>query len=204
MPLTDTTHAEIKALLEKHGAMGVNQLAKELDIPLSTMQKYLDKDQTYFKKNQARKWVLPETSVNTDLNVVSSNYANVIDSQLMSMNALIETLMSQFRATITLIETNKPRNAPVAGIAPNIDPQVLKLDKTIKDNYALFKKYVKVVPEEYQDLIKNLDLARLTAERGTLHVKGEFGKEIAALMLEKITELSHDTLVVLEEYQKEA
>ena len=51
----ESLHSDIKGLIEINGPMGVNQLAKALNIPLSSMQHYMDKKQTYFKKNQARK-----------------------------------------------------------------------------------------------------------------------------------------------------
>ena len=184
--------------------MGVNQLSKELNIPLSTMQKYLDKDQTYFKKNNARKWVLPEMSANEDMSVVSSNYSNVIDSQLLSMQALIETLMSQFRATLSLIDANKGVSTSVAGIAPNIHPDILKLDKNAKDMQTVFSKYVVKCPEEYRELIKNLDLYRLMIEKGSIYMNGSFNVEITSLFLEKTVDLSNEVIEVLKNYQKEA
>jgi hypothetical protein len=197
-------HEDIRNLLEQNGAMGVNQLSKELNVPLSTLQKYLDKDQNYFKKNHARKWVLPEMSADEDMSVVTTNYSNVIDSQIMSMQALIETLMSQFRATLSLIDANKGASRSVAGILPNIDPILIKLDKKIKDIYVIFRKYVKVCPEEYQNLIKNVDLYQLTSDKGTEFLNGSFIGEITELFLEKSVDLSNDTVKILQEYQKEA
>lgn len=198
----DRFYPDIKRLLEQNGAMGVNQLSKELNVPLSTLQKYLDKDQNYFKKNHARKWVLPEVAVNNEMSVVSENYANIVDSQLMSMNALIDTLMSQFRATVTIIEANKPNSTSVAGIAPDIHPQLLKMDKSIKEMYVVFKKYLSKVPEEYRDLIKNVDLHRLSIEMGSKFINSNFNGEISALFLERSVDLSDEVLGALKEYQK--
>jgi hypothetical protein len=196
-------HADVLRLIEENGAMGVNQLSKALDVPLSTMQKYLDKDQDYFKKNNARKWVLPEMSAVSDMSVVSSNYSNVIDSQLTSMQALIDTLMSQFRATVSLIDANKGTLPPVAGIAPDIHKSMIESDKRIKSAYEVFKKFLGVVPEEYKNLIKNVDLHRLTIELGTIKLNEQFNPEITALFLEKSVDLSDDVLRILKEYQKE-
>lgn len=195
--------AQVKRLLEQNGAMGVNQLSKVLDIPLSTMQKYLDKDQNYFKKNSSRKWVLPDMAANDDMSVASSNMPSIIESQLMGMNALIETLMSQFRATVTLIEANKPRSLPVAGTSSNLSPELLKLDIKVKELYVVFKKYVNVCPEEYQDLIKNVDLYRLIIEKGLDYLNEGFNTELTSLFLEKDDTLSDEVLKVLESHQKE-
>jgi len=199
----DRLHADVRRLIEQNGAMGVNQLSKALDIPLSTMQKYMDKDQSYFKKNNVRKWVMPEESANADMSVVSSNYSNVIDSQLMSMQALINTLMSQFRATVSLIDANKGTSQAVAGIMPDVHKSMIESDKRIKNTYDVFKKYINVCPEEYRDLIKNLDLYRLTIEMGTIKLNEVFNPEITALFLEKSVDLSHDVIMMLKEYQKE-
>lgn len=201
MPITNSIKSDIARLIEINGAMGVNQLAKELNIPLSTLQKYLDKDQNYFKKNYTRKWELPDMSANTDMAAVADKYSNVIESQLMTMNALIETLMAQFRATVSLIDANKGSSPPVAGKVPDIDARVLKTDKTIKDMYALFKKYIPVCPKEYQDLLKNLDLTRLTLELGNNYMFNEFNTAITPLFTEQETELSDDMLDLLSEYQ---
>ncbi|MFY3741621.1 MAG: virulence-associated protein VapD [Candidatus Nitrosomirales archaeon] len=199
----DKYHADIRRLLEQHGAMGVNQISKELNVPLSTMQKYLDKDQNYFKKNHARKWVLPEISASEEMSVVSSNYSDVINSQIMGMQALIETLMSQFRATLSLIEANKGTSASVAGIMPDIHPEILKLNKAAKDMHTVFSKYISKCPDEYQELLKNVDLYRLIKERGTIYMNSEFSTEITSLFLERTVDLSNEVVAVLKEYQKE-
>lgn len=183
--------------------MGVNQLVKEMDVPLSTLQKYLDKQQTYFKKNHARKWVLPEMSAINDMADVSNNYSNIIDAQIMSMDALFNTLSSQFKATMTLIETQKPTTPPVAGNSGNVDPYMVEKDKSVKETYALFKKYLPVCPEEYQDIIKNVDLYKLMMELGTIQVNKEIMPELTSLFIEESTELSDNVVDILSEYQKE-
>jgi hypothetical protein len=197
-----TLQSDIKVLIEKNGPMGVNQLAKELDIPLSTMQKYLDKQQSYFKKNFARKWVLPEQAANEHQSVVSENYTNIINSQLLSMQALIDTLMSQFRATITLIETNKPNERAVAGKTHNMHPSMQKMSDYIDNMSKAIKAYISNVPEEYRDLIKNLDIAEMIVNEGVNYVMGEKSGDLTGLLLGEHTELTDETLKVLERYQK--
>ncbi len=198
----DRFYDDIKRLLEANGAMGVNQLSKELNVQLSTMQQYLDKRQTYFKKNHARKWILPENAAIADNADVTNNFADIIDSQLQSMNVLMKTIMSQFQATITLIEANKPRLSSVAALAPDIDPQMLKSDKKVKDTQAVFKKYVGKCPEEYRDLLKNVDLYRLSIEMGSKYLGEGFNTEITSLFLQQSDELSEEVLNILKTYQK--
>lgn len=196
----DRYYADIRRLIEKNGPMGVNQLSKELGVPLSTMQKYMDKDQTYFKKNSARKWVLPEDSVKEDMSITSNNFSNLIESQLMSMQALIDTLMAQFRATVTLLETNKPQYTPVA---EKLHPRLVKMNENLKHTENVFKQYTPVVPEEYRELIANVDLHELAVKYGSDYLNGNFNTEISALFLEKSTELSEDVIEILKEHQKE-
>lgn len=196
--------SKIYDLIERNGPMGVNKLAEALMIPTSTMQKYLDKDQSYFKKNHARKWVLPETAAMSEMSAVASNYSNIIDSQLKGIDALLDTLMSQFRATITLIESQKTTIHPVAGFNSDIDPYLIETDKKLKDLYKVFKQYVGKCPEEYQSLIKNVDLAHLVIDNGTNYLNGTFNTELTSLFLEQTDKLSDEVLETLKNYQKEA
>lgn len=198
----DQLHADVKVLLEKNGAMGVNQLSKELDIPLSTMQKYMDKDQTYFKKNSARKWVLPEVSAVSDMSSVSSNYSNIIDSQLMSMNALIDTLMAQFRATVTLIEANRPLMRPVTGKATNKYPIMDKVDNFVKSMEKAIKEYKNKIPEEYQELMLNLDIASMVINMGLDYISSKDCADITGLLLGDTETLTENSLKIIERHQK--
>lgn len=199
----DRFHNDVKALLEKNGAMGVNALAAELSVPLSTMQKYLDKQQTYFIKNLARKWELPDNQIVSHVSEMSNNYVDIVDSQIKSMRVLTDTLMSQFTSTLAIISANRPVNAPVAGQTSNMQPSMDALDKNVKMVYVAFKKYMSVIPEEYQELIKNVDLYELSFRLGWIYTEDVFLAEISHLMTEQSTTLSDDTLKVLETYQKE-
>jgi hypothetical protein len=198
----DRFYPLIHALLEQHGALGVNYLAKELNVPISTLQKYLDKDQNYFKKNQSRKWVLPGTAVSTDMSVVSNNFSNVIDSQLMSMEALINTLMSQFRATATLIETNKGSHHPVAQQIPNIDQRLIELDKESQKIYDVIKKQKANIPEEYKGLLFNLDYVGLVLKIGHTFAANMLGNEIYGVLAGRDKVLDDETLELIKDHQK--
>lgn len=200
---SDRFHHVVKELLERNGAMGVNQLAKELGVPLSTMQKYLDKDQNYFKKNHSRRWVLPEVSAASDMSTASSNYANIIDSQIRSMDALIETLMSQFKATITLMEAHKPLNRSVADMSPNIDTRLVKIhNDSVKINDIIRKKKDNI-PEEYEEMLFNLDYVALVIGVGESYAIKILSTDVYALLAGNGNELPEDTIETLKEYQKE-
>jgi hypothetical protein len=198
-------HDEILAYLTEHGETGVNVLAKEFDVPLSTMQKYLT-DQTYFKKTEKRKWDLPE-NVNADIKsdtmslMVSSveNALLVIKSQLSDLQQSIDTSLIPVS---TLKRGIDNLIAPVAGKSDNIHPKIVELDKNVKLMQAVFKKYVGVCPQEYQELIKNIDLYGLIMEMGTKFLNSGFNEDITSLFLEQTTELSSESIELLKEYQK--
>jgi hypothetical protein len=198
----DRFYPLIHALLEQHGALGVNYLAKELNVPISTLQKYLDKDQNYFKKNQSRKWVLPGTAVSTDMSVVSNNFSNVIDSQLMSMEALITTLMSQFRATVTLIESNKGSHAPVANKSVNIRQRLIDLDEEANKVEAVIKKQKSNIPEEYINLLLNFDYVSFVLTVGHKYAVETLSTDIYGILSGKDTELNEETVDHIKDHQK--
>lgn len=198
----DRFHDEVRRLIEQNGAMGVNQLSKALDVPLSTMQKYMDKDQNYFKKNHARKWELPEMSANSDIATVAGNYTNVIESQLMSMQALIDTLMASFRATVSLIDANKGLSPVSTGKPTYTDPDVAKMYEDIKLLTGSLKKKMSDIPEEYQDLLSSTNWVSLTLQMGRTYVTNNLNPEIVELILGNTDKLSDEVLKMLEEYQK--
>jgi hypothetical protein len=198
----DKYHADIRALIEREGALGVNSLSKALNVPLSTIQKYMH-TQSYFQMNQSRKWDLPEKVVANDIKEVQSNFSSVIESQLTGITSLSEMLFTQIKSTITLLSAQKSTNPPVASNSIDIHPEILKLDKNVKEMHLIFSKYIQKCPEEYQELIKNVDLYKLIKEKGTLYMNSSFSIEITSLFLEKSVDLSDDVIQVLKEYQKE-
>ncbi len=199
----DRFHEPVKALLQTNGEMGVNQIAKSLSVPLSTMQKYLDKDQTYFKKNRSRKWVLPEDAAKSDISEVNVNYTQVIENQIKGIESLVTTLMAQLKSTVSLIEANKVTITSVADISTKIHPRLQGLDKKATEVSELLRKNLSKVPENYRDLIKNLDLHLLIVEKGTHYMNNEITSEIASLILGQTDILSEQLVTVLKEYQKE-
>lgn len=204
--MSDPYHTQIKGLIQKHGALGVNSLSKELEIPLSTIQKYMHK-QDYFRMNSRRKWDLPDNIAATEVKESISNFDSVIDSQLTGLTNLSELLIAQVKSTITLLTTQKPvytAGAALPAKSPDIHPLFIEKDKAIKETYALFKKYIPVVPEEYRDLLKNVDLVQLILERGAIAFNNVCQTEIGELFLESSTKLSDETVNLLEEYQKGA
>lgn len=56
-------HNEIFKLLDNHSDIGVNEIARKLDTPVATIQRFLVR-QNYFIRNDRRKWQLPAASKN--------------------------------------------------------------------------------------------------------------------------------------------
>lgn len=64
-------HNEIFKLLDSHSDIGVNEIARKLDTPVATIQRFLVR-QNYFIRNDRRKWQLP---------VVSKDWPKAHDSE---------------------------------------------------------------------------------------------------------------------------
>ncbi len=203
----DKYYDQVLAYVTENGETGVNVLAKALDIPLSTMQRYLER-QTYFRKTINRKWDLPN---NVDADIKSNtmtlmveaveNALKLVSSQLAEIQSSTQNALMPVNTLKRAVINTMPS---VADKSSEVDPQLLKLDKNTKDTYVVFKKYVDKVPEEYQELIKGLDLYKLTIEMGTKFINSDFNAELSSLFLEKSDILSEDTIELLKEYQKVA
>lgn len=194
----------IKKLLTDKGPQGVTAIAKVLDAPPSSIQKYLTNQQDYFKLNRSKKWCLPNVTEKEDSVTVANNITNVLNSQVNGINALIDLLVSQLSATTTLISDFKPVVQVSSGKAPTMHPKIAELDKLIKDTQALFDRFVDKVPDMYKELIQNLDLYSLIIKRGVEFIQTGIGPDITALFLQESDTLSEETIEVLKSYQLEA
>jgi hypothetical protein len=201
---------DILALITKNGPMGVNALQRELNVPLSTLQKYMHR-QRYFRINEDKKWDTPENVTSDIQSNTLDLMVNSVENTIMLLSAQLEEIQQTTKNALIPISTLKRgvknlsptvANRPQSANNGEVDPFLLELDKVLKDGYVLYKKYVKVCPEEYQNLISNVDLVRLTVELGSTFVTNEISPELSALFLEKSTTLSEDTIEYLKMYQK--
>ncbi len=198
----DSYQPHIRKYLEENGPTGVNELSKAVNIPLSTLQYYLDKKQTYFKKNNQRKWVLPETHVSAEISVVSDKLDGIIDSQLSSINVLVNTLMSQFNATVTLLQQQKMQSTPVAEIPRKLDKRLITMQEDAEKVYSIFKAKKSDIPEEYRSLILNLDYIGLVLTYGFNFTLNLLENEIYSLVAGKDNTLTDETINIIKECQK--
>ncbi len=200
----DRYYDEILAYITENGETGVNALAKLLNVPLTTMQRYLEK-QTYFRKTVNRKWDLPD-NVNADIKtntmtlIVESveNTLKLITSQLEELQTIVQVTHTPLNSLKRAVSTI---NAPVAGNGTKIRPRLVEINEGMDNVEKAIKGHIKNVPEMYQDLLLNLDVCRLITEMGTLYMKGDFNTELMNVLTAQADTLSEDALELLKEYQ---
>ncbi|HEY0769776.1 MAG TPA: hypothetical protein VGD31_05535, partial [Sphingobacteriaceae bacterium] len=138
-------HDRVLELIKEKGPLGVNELAKALSVPVTTLQRQLH-NQSFFKLNNNKKWDLATNVANETVNESLKDFDSVIQSQLDGINALFGMLSSNINSTITLLSSQKALIRPVADTTVNIHPKLKELDKSIKDVGVVFNKYVDKVP----------------------------------------------------------
>lgn len=199
-------HDPIYAVIAEHGPQGVNQLAKLVELPVSTVQRYLTVQQTYFKKTIDKKWDLPE-NVNTD---ITDNTlllaANSIDSTVQLIETQLKELLTQFTTVQMPLSTLKRGlegyRPSVAGSSSKVTNkkletmlnQVAKLPDFLKD-----KK--KNIGNEYYELLINTRWLDMYLELGNKYVDSAIIAELADLMLGNTDKLGEDVLSTIQEYQ---
>lgn len=206
----DKYRDDILRLISEKGALGVNSLSRELNVPLSTLQKYLHR-QSYFKLNEEKRWDLPENvmgDIKTNSLVLM---ANVVENSILLLKSQLEEMQQSVGNALNPISTIKRGlNAGLAPVAGNksghseIDPRLTKVMdmKATLDN--IFKKQKDNIPEEYQTLIFNFDYVGLVLKEGDNYTKEFLENGLYELLAGKEQELTEDTIEILKDNQKEA
>ena len=197
-------HDDILALINKYGALGVNSIQKELNLPLSTVQYYLTKQQSYFIKNDQRKWDLPENVVNKSTSEMSDNAQNLLKSQLVSVRATQKLVSQQIDTLVSLIETILP-NLPVAGKSgksDKLDKRMYALQEILNTYESAVKQYKDNIPEEYYNLFVKFDMYQFMFDKSNDEAQEFVDSYISAVLLGDLTELDESVLEVIEQYQK--
>jgi hypothetical protein len=206
----DEKRGLIIQLIREKGPLGVNTIASEIGVPVSTLQKYLNKQQTYFKINSDRKWDLPGNVASEVKNSTLILNTEIVENTIQLLQSQMEELQLNLANALIPVGTLKRSiqnlnvPPPVAALTNQIDihPRLIELDEKTKKSNQLFKQYLPKVPEEYQELLKNLDLYAITIEMGTKFMNEQFNAEISSLFLEKEDKLSDELLEVIKIYQK--
>jgi hypothetical protein len=187
----------------------VNDIAKGCDLPLSTVQRYLSQ-QTYFKKTLRRKWDLPEKvsdelvnrQENTRLGLLGSSLetqAMLVGTQLDEVRESYETMLKQINAMQPLLMRQTP---PVADKATVTHPSLNKLNDYITSMTKAIKMYISNVPEEYQELLKNLEIPAMIVGMGLEYMNSDSNSDLTGVLLGSNDTLTPETLKILETYQK--
>lgn len=207
--MLDKYKSAIETILRTKGEpMGVNAIQRELNIPLSTLQKYLER-QTYFIKTESRKWTLPdfvsmELPGNTlELTVVNvENSIQMLQSQLQTAITTLNTLahpLETIKKGATLMKTT-----PVAKVQVNskpIDERLIEIDSLKSQLKQSIKKQLKLIPEEYQKLLLNLDYVGYVLEVGVKYANQFLEENLYGVMAGRDDKLDDEVIEVLKEFQ---
>lgn len=205
--MADEKYEAVYAVLSDKGATGVNDLAKALGWPLSSTQKYLER-QTYFKKTESRKWDLPEkvlTEVKSDtLSLMANgveNSALITQSQLIEVGQSLELMLIAVQGLKKGIQNYR---TPVAEKSVSVDLRLVALDKKAKDTLKVIKTHIDNVPDEYRDMLLNMDILGYMIDHGVKTNNDLFNTEVTSLLTGQADNLSEDTLSLVKEYQRGA
>ena len=199
-------HEPIFNLLTQKGALGVNTIAKETGIALSTVQKYLTTQQSYFRKNEDRKWDLPER-VKTDISEDTSKLTlSILENSLLinqkhlgeALNAVDNSLKAI--STIKAILESKPPS--VADTSPKItNKKLLSIIDTTDRLPEVIKARKSFIPDEYYQVLIKTSWLDLILDLGDTYVNDVIQPELYELLSGSKTELDEDLVNVLKNYQ---
>lgn len=200
-------HKPIFEVISREGALGVNAIAKATEIPLSTIQKYLDKQQTFFRKTEDRKWDLPE-NVNADITSQSLILtANILENTILLIQSQLGELQNTVANTLTPVNTLKRgvENKPLPVAETTYKAKNTKLSKILEaiDKLpSLIKSRKENVSEELLELLLNTEWLELFVDLGYNYISDVIEPDLYELLLGNKTDLSEDTLTTIKEYQK--
>jgi hypothetical protein len=205
--LSNLDRNSIAAILVEKGAMGVTALATELDVPVSSLQRYLV-GQKYFKQTDGRKWDTPERfQANTELNTLSK-MANNAKAGLELTIAQHEDMLLRLTNTLDSInilmkgiegfEEPKAKSSSL----PVADSRLADLDKGSKTLREAIKQNRKNIPAEYYELVLNYDSVDHLLTVGRDAARNFLDTELAPIILDGATELPEETIATLKEHQR--
>jgi hypothetical protein len=203
--MTETRQDLIMAIIEENGPQGVNALSKALDIPLSTMQKYLH-NQKYFKLNDQRKWDLPQnvqTEVKADtlalqVNVLETSIL-LIKSQLAEITHSVETSLEPMNALKRNISNYRPSVANTS--QSELPPRVKKLLEILDTLPKLIKSNKSNLSDETYQLLIKTRWVDLIIDNGSRYLNSVIEPALHDVLLGEKDELSEDALITIKEYQ---
>lgn len=198
-------HDLILAVITEKGELGVNEIARAIEVPLSTVQKYLER-QTYFKKTERRKWDLPH-NVNADIKSdTMSLMVNSVENALLLVSAQFADLQESVQNALIPVNTLKrgisTLRAPVAPKAPDIDKRLIELSNTANSVYEIIKNKKDNIPSDHVDTLLNLDYIGLVLTLGTNEALKLIGEDVYQVLSGKYPFIPEETINILLKYQK--
>lgn len=204
--MTDERKSEITRVLAQKGALGVNALAREIGLNVSTLQKYLH-NQSYFRINESKKWDLPER-VTSDLRVNQlESLATVTEASITLVRSNIEELLinvDNALAPLKILKRDIGRIPPsVANSGTiNLHPAISSLLENVAKYPEILKSKKDALSQENYELLQNVDWIPLILDMGRDFMTEVIDPEVYRLILGETTELSEDALIPLKKYQK--
>jgi phosphatidylserine decarboxylase len=197
---------EIEELIRTNGEMGVNAIAVGISKPVSSVQKYLER-QNYFLKTPNRKWELPERVMERVLSEFEGKSQDLaireglitIESTLVAMDAVkaklsnVAQLLEKFNA-MTKVQT--PPVADKTKVNSKFEKRIIELDRMHK----ALKAHIDRVPDSYKELLSNLEYMEMAWRIGAIAMD-EINEELTSLITGEKTELQESTIALFKQYQ---
>lgn len=195
-----------KLITEKKEALGVNTIAKETDIALSTVQKYLTTQQTYFKKTGDRKWDLPERVKQE----VSPESLQLMINGLENSILLIQTQTKELQQSIAnlvppinILKRNIRDSAPPVAETPILNEKLVNKIASLDKLPKVIKSRKDSLTDDMYEMLMNTDWYGIFVDLGYNYLQEVIEPELYDLLLGTKIDLSEDALSTIKEYQKD-
>ncbi len=193
-------HDRIILLLRDKGALGVNELAKLVDVPVSTLQKRLH-TQSYFKQNDDKKWDLPQNVAESQATMTIEDFDVLISAQLTGIQSMYNMLTTQIKSVITLMSAHKPKPTTVAVNEP-IHSEITAIMDEMATLSNIVKKFREAFTKEEFSLLNNADWVSMRCYLGKDIFLNEVTEEIATHIQTNGDKLSEKTMNHIKDFQK--
>lgn len=198
-------HSLILEFLAEKGVSGVTAIANGIGKSPSSVDKYL-KRQTYFMQTSTKKWDIPERLLGKISEGQATTKLGLLAQTLLTQTVLVEThwdvldtvikdMIKQMAAIGPILQQYQP---PVTDV---IDSRLTSIDRKAKETMSLIAKYSEKIPDQYRQLLLNLDIVQLIIDKDQ-ELLSHLNTAISGLLLQKETTLSFDMLSLVKEYQR--
>ncbi len=211
MNIEEKYHEPILAFLERNGESGVNAIAAGIGMPLTSVQKYLNR-QTYFKKTMKRQWDLPERvteklATDQETNRLKA-LAQSLQTQVLLLNQGLEMhvasmadITKQIESISPMLESFTPSVAESSHSNRKFDPRLIEIQDKCDNNMKAIKAHKANIPEVYLEMLLNLDSIAISLSPDKDELTRIMADEIVPLITGNSKELSDYAVDMLLNYQ---